>query len=59
MLNRIPAIPAGMLELGSLPLFGALPPLPLPEAPAAILGPPAMPALVIVLAMKCAGGPRS
>lgn len=62
MLNLIPAILVGAPGPGILPLCGILicPDLmPRPDEPAAILGPPTIPALVIVFAMKCACGPGS
>lgn len=55
MLNLIPPILVATPGPGILPLCGILtgPDLiPRPEVPAAILGPPTIPALVIVLAMK-------
>ena len=58
ILNLMPAMLAGTPGLGSLPLWDILD-RPRPEVPAAILGPPINPALVIVLAIKCACGPGS
>ena len=63
MLNLIPDILVGAPGPGILPLKGILiwlDLMPRPDVPAAILGPPIIPALVsVVFAMKCAWGPGS